>query len=105
MGDLKGEIVARMRDEIGTIDKEAPEAVALVYPSPYRVAMSSLGYQRSTEQSTPRKVERPTAHFCPMTWQHGKHHVHPWSPMRSCGPSPITGWSRSRSHTKPSWQA
>jgi radical SAM superfamily enzyme YgiQ (UPF0313 family) len=45
MGDLKGEIVARMRDEIGTIDKEAPEAVALVYPSPYRVAMSSLGYQ------------------------------------------------------------
>lgn len=45
MGDLKGEIVARMRDEIGAIDKEAPEAVALVYPSPYRVAMSSLGYQ------------------------------------------------------------
>ena len=25
--------------------KEAPESVALVYPSPYRVAMSSLGYQ------------------------------------------------------------
>ncbi len=45
MGDLKGDIVARMRGEIGAIDKDAPEAVALVYPSPYRVAMSSLGYQ------------------------------------------------------------
>lgn len=45
MSDLKGEILARLRDEIGTIDKDAPEAVALLYPSPYRVGMSSLGYQ------------------------------------------------------------
>ena len=45
MADLKGEIVARCRDEIGAIQKEAPEAVALVYPSPYHVGMSSLGYQ------------------------------------------------------------
>ncbi len=34
-----------MRDEVGAIDKEAPESVALVYPSPYRVGMSSLGFQ------------------------------------------------------------
>ena len=34
-----------LADEIGTIRKEAPHRVALVYPSPYRVAMSSLGYQ------------------------------------------------------------
>ena len=45
MTDVKGEIVARMRDEVGTIDKEAPEAVALLYPSPYHVGMSSLGFQ------------------------------------------------------------
>ncbi len=45
MSDLKGEILGRLRDEIGTIDKDAPEAVALLYPSPYRVGMSSLGYQ------------------------------------------------------------
>ncbi len=45
MGDVKGEIVARMRDESGAINKEAPEPVALVYPSPYRVGMSSLGFQ------------------------------------------------------------
>jgi radical SAM superfamily enzyme YgiQ (UPF0313 family) len=34
-----------MGDEIGAIQKDAPEAVALLYPSPYRVGMSSLGYQ------------------------------------------------------------
>jgi radical SAM superfamily enzyme YgiQ (UPF0313 family) len=31
--------------EIGTVRKEAPTRIALVYPSPYRVAMASLGYQ------------------------------------------------------------
>jgi radical SAM superfamily enzyme YgiQ (UPF0313 family) len=36
----------RLGDEIGRIDKEAPLRVALTYPSPYHVAMSSLGYQR-----------------------------------------------------------
>jgi radical SAM superfamily enzyme YgiQ (UPF0313 family) len=45
MSDLKGEILERMRDEVGAFDKDAPEAVALLYPSPYRVGMSSLGYQ------------------------------------------------------------
>jgi radical SAM superfamily enzyme YgiQ (UPF0313 family) len=32
--------------ERGTIRKDAPRRVALVYPSPYRTAMSSLGYQQ-----------------------------------------------------------
>ncbi|MEZ4359593.1 MAG: radical SAM protein [Kofleriaceae bacterium] len=32
--------------EIGTLRKEARTRVALVYPSPYHVAMSSLGYQQ-----------------------------------------------------------
>jgi radical SAM superfamily enzyme YgiQ (UPF0313 family) len=45
MNMLRDEIQARRRDEIGAIDKDAPEAVALLYPSPYHVAMSSLGYQ------------------------------------------------------------
>ena len=31
--------------ETGTATKDAPRQVALVYPSPYRAAMSSLGYQ------------------------------------------------------------
>jgi radical SAM superfamily enzyme YgiQ (UPF0313 family) len=36
----------RLADEVGRIDKEAPLRVALTYPSPYHVGMSSLGFQR-----------------------------------------------------------
>lgn len=39
------EIRTRLEDEIGTIRKDAPDKVALLYPSPYHVAMSSLGFQ------------------------------------------------------------
>ena len=39
-------IRARLLDEVGRIDKQAPFTVALTYPSPYGAAMSSLGYQR-----------------------------------------------------------
>lgn len=46
---MSWDTIARLRalvaDEIGTLRKEAPFRVALVYPSPYHVAMSSLGYQ------------------------------------------------------------
>src|SRR5919197_1149651 len=35
----------RLLQEEGTIYKEAPQRVALCYPSPYHVGMSSLGYQ------------------------------------------------------------
>lgn len=38
-------ITARLADEVGRIDKDAPQRVALTYPSPYSVGMSSLGYQ------------------------------------------------------------
>src|SRR5262245_19363165 len=36
----------RLSDEVGRVNKQAPHRVALAYPSPYRVGMSSLGYQR-----------------------------------------------------------
>ncbi|HEX3597086.1 MAG TPA: radical SAM protein [Polyangiaceae bacterium] len=39
-------IAKRLADELGRIDKDAPFRIALAYPSPYRVGMSSLGYQR-----------------------------------------------------------
>jgi hypothetical protein len=39
-------IASRLADERGRIAKSAPLRVALSYPSPYHVAMSSLGYQR-----------------------------------------------------------
>lgn len=34
-----------LADELGTITREAPLKIGLCYPNPYRVAMSSLGYQ------------------------------------------------------------
>lgn len=37
---------ALLADERGTLWKEAETRIALVYPSPYRAAMSSLGYQQ-----------------------------------------------------------
>lgn len=40
---LEKSIRARLRAERGRIDKQAPFTIALAYPSPYRVAMSSLG--------------------------------------------------------------
>src|SRR3954447_3460254 len=37
---------ALLAAERGTLFKEAETRIALVYPSPYRAAMSSLGYQQ-----------------------------------------------------------
>jgi radical SAM superfamily enzyme YgiQ (UPF0313 family) len=44
-GDARALRQARLGAERGTLFKQATHAVALVYPSPYRVAMSSLGFQ------------------------------------------------------------
>lgn len=52
---------ARLADEVGTIVKDMPERVALVYPSPYRVGMSSLGFQqmyRTINETKGRSAER-----------------------------------------------
>lgn len=38
-------ISERLAAETGRVERDAPFRVALAYPSPYRVAMSSLGYQ------------------------------------------------------------
>ncbi|MDD9932371.1 MAG: radical SAM protein [Myxococcales bacterium] len=35
----------RLADEVGTIVKDAAQRIALLYPSPYHVGMSSLGFQ------------------------------------------------------------
>ncbi len=39
-------IRTRLEREVGRIDKQAPWRVALTYPSPYGVGMSSLGFQQ-----------------------------------------------------------
>lgn len=51
----------RLAAERGTIYKHAPERVALLYPSPYHVGMSSLGFQtiyREINSSPGRVAER-----------------------------------------------
>ena len=42
MGTPNERIRLRLADEIGRLDKQAPFTVALLYPSPYAAAMSSL---------------------------------------------------------------
>lgn len=43
---LRALIRRRLADEVGRLHKQAPGRVCLAYPSPYHVAMSSLGFQR-----------------------------------------------------------
>ncbi len=52
---------ARVSDENGTIVKDAPEAIAMLYPSPYTVGMSSLGFQtiyRAINETKSRAAHR-----------------------------------------------
>lgn len=61
LGDYHKEIRARLAEEVGTIYQDAPDKVLLLYPSPYHVAMSSLGYQtmyREINSSPGRAAER-----------------------------------------------
>jgi radical SAM superfamily enzyme YgiQ (UPF0313 family) len=46
VSSLRETIRLRLDAETGRLDKQAPFTVALAYPSPYGVAMSSLGFQR-----------------------------------------------------------
>src|SRR5438132_11309847 len=42
---LREQIRARLAEEQGTLYKQAATRIALCYPSPYTVGMSSLGFQ------------------------------------------------------------
>ena len=96
MSDLKGEIVARMRDEIGAIDKEAPEAVALVYPSPYRVGMSSLGYQtiyRSINATEGRAAHRAFLPDDLQAWRQSRAPLVTYEKLRPVSDYPVLAFS------------
>ena len=59
--DRRAEIRDRMNAEHGALVKEAAEAIAWLYPSPYSVGMSSLGYQtlyRRLNESPTRAAHR-----------------------------------------------
>jgi len=59
--DRRGVVKQRLAAEVGTLYKDAPERIALVYPSPYSVGMSSLGFQtiyREINAHSGRAAER-----------------------------------------------
>lgn len=61
----KAQARARLADEIGTVRRDAPERVALVYPSPYHTAMSSLGYQSIYREINSRRQSVAERAFLP----------------------------------------
>jgi len=96
VSDVKGEIVARMRDEIGAVDKEAPETVALVYPSPYRVAMSSLGYQtiyRSINATEGRAAHRAFLPDDLEAWRQSRTPLVTYEKLRPVSDYPVIAFS------------
>ena len=61
LASYQRDIRGRLADEVGTLFKDAPERVGLLYPSPYHVAMSSLGFQtiyRAINEQPGRAAER-----------------------------------------------
>ena len=94
--DVRAEIERRLRDEVGGVDKDAPESVALVYPSPYAVAMSSLGYQ--TIYRTLNRAEGMAAHraFLPddvEAWRRSRSPLLTYERMRPVSNYPIIAFS------------
>ena len=55
----------RLAAERGTLRKQAPERVALCYPSPYRVGMSSLGFQTIYREINARSTSAADRAFLP----------------------------------------
>jgi len=96
MSDVRAEIATRLRDEVGAIEKEAPESVALVYPSPYRVGMSSLGYQ--TIYRTINATKGMAAHraFLPddvEAWRRSRTPLVTYESMRPVSDYPVIAFS------------
>ena len=96
----------RLADEVGTITSRRRCAIALVYPSPYTVGMSSLGFQTvyrmlnalpdvSAERAFLPDDVAPRAR-CARAAAHATNRP---------GPSVTSRWSRSRWPTSWSWPA
>ncbi len=60
----------RLADERGTIFKQAPERLVLIYPSPYFAAMSSLGFQTIYRQINSRSERAAERAFLPDSVSH-----------------------------------
>ncbi|MFT3923089.1 MAG: radical SAM protein [Myxococcales bacterium] len=96
LGKYQSEIRERLQDEVGTIVKDAPEKVALLYPSPYHVAMSSLGFQtmyREINAAVGRSAERAFLPDDVAAHAQGKLPVLSYESRRPVGDFPVIGLS------------
>jgi radical SAM superfamily enzyme YgiQ (UPF0313 family) len=96
MSDPKGEILARRSAEVGAIEKEAPESIALVYPSPYHVGMSSLGFQtiyRGINQVQGRAAHRAFLPDDVEAWRRSRMPLVTYEKLRPISDYPIIAFS------------
>ena len=94
--DAKTEARDRLADEIGTIVKDTPDRVALVYPSPYRAAMSSLGFQtiyREINSIRGRSAERSFLPDSVSAYQSAKQRLFTYETERSVDTFPVIAMS------------
>jgi radical SAM superfamily enzyme YgiQ (UPF0313 family) len=81
---------------VGTLFKDAPERVALLYPSPYRAAMSSLGFQtiyREINACSARVAERAFLPDDVALWRKGGAPLSSYESGRPVGDFPVVAIS------------
>ncbi len=96
LGAYHQEIRARLHDEVGTIFRDAPDKVALLYPSPYNVAMSSLGYQTMYREINNRPGCAAERAFLPDdvdAHTNARLPLHSYESMRPVSDFPVIGMS------------
>jgi len=94
--DPKAEVRARLADERGTLVRDAPERVALVYPSPYHVGMSSLGFQtiyREIHGTPQRTAERAFLPDDPGLYERTRTPLFTYEAERPVGDFPVVALS------------
>ena len=96
----------RLRDEIGTIHRQADLPVALVYPSPYHVGMSSLGYQTVYRQLNELPGCAAERAFLPDDVAEARRRREPlatYESGRPVGDFPVVAFSSPTSWSWPGW--
>jgi radical SAM superfamily enzyme YgiQ (UPF0313 family) len=94
--DARAEIRERLKRERGTPHKDAPHRLALLYPSPYNVGMSSLGYQTIHREIHAAKGWTSERAFLPddvAAWIKAKQPLLSYETQRPVSEFPVLGFS------------
>ena len=95
-GDVRALVQSRLADEIGTIVREGPEQVCLLYPSPYHAGMSSLGFQtlyRAVHEHPGRVAHRAFLPDDVEAWQRSRDPLFTYESGRPVSDYPVVGIS------------